>query len=330
MRYLLKLITFLLIAILKIDARSKLSFTFSGKIYHFYFFILIVEPIICYWGTWSHYRQGNGKFQVSDIDGNLCTHLMYTFFGVSSTGDVVLLDPWLDTDLGNIQKTVALKQTYPHLKVLASVGGWNEGSAKFSSFARNPELRERFAQNCLNHVQKYGFDGIDIDWEYPGQRGGQSDDRENFTKLLKAVSDLFKPRNLLVVIAAASAQPSAEISYNIPEIIPYLDLINIMTYDYYGSWDTTTGMNAPLYSKPGSDEHFITFSVNASIKYWLSQGVPAEKLTMGIPLYVRTFTLASPSNNDVGAPIVGGGNAGPYTQTSGFLGYMEVSFFFKV
>lgn len=104
-------------------------------LFHEYLFG-IAEKIVCYYGTWAAYRQGNGQFTVQNIDPNLCTHIVYTFFGIGTDGSVTILDPWLDLPDGggrdNIHNLVALKQQNPKLKVMAAVGGWNEGSQKFS------------------------------------------------------------------------------------------------------------------------------------------------------------------------------------------------------
>lgn len=74
---------------------------------------------------------------MNDIDPNLCTHLIYTFFGITQDATVRILDPYLDLSdnygRGNIQKFNLLKQQNPKLKTLAAIGGWNEGSATFSA-----------------------------------------------------------------------------------------------------------------------------------------------------------------------------------------------------
>lgn len=127
--------------------------------------MIFPDEVFCYWGTWSHYRPGDGQYRVENIDGELCTVIMYAFFGINGDGSIRIMDPWLDIDLQNIEKTVALKQRWPHLKVLPSIGGWNEGSATFSQVARNPDLRRQFADNALAFVNQWGFDGFDVDWE---------------------------------------------------------------------------------------------------------------------------------------------------------------------
>lgn len=106
------------------------------NIHIFHRLITFAERIVCYYGTWATYRHGNGAFNVEDIDANLCTHLIYTFFGITSAGTVQIIDPYLDLEenwgRGNIKKFNDLKLINPKLKTLAAVGGWNQGSLVFS------------------------------------------------------------------------------------------------------------------------------------------------------------------------------------------------------
>lgn len=122
-----------------------------------------------YYGTWSAYRQGNGKFEVDNIDPTICTHIIYTFLGANSDGTVKYLDSYLDLSenwgKGYIDKFIALKSKSPNTKFLMSIGGWNMGSAVFSQIAANPSARSNFAQNVANVLNKHGFDGFDFDWE---------------------------------------------------------------------------------------------------------------------------------------------------------------------
>ena len=78
-----------------------------------------------------------------------------------------------------------LKQMNPSLKTLLAVGGWNAGSAPFSTLCASPELRKNFATTSVAFLRTWDFDGLDMDWEYPALRGGQEADKANFVLLLK-------------------------------------------------------------------------------------------------------------------------------------------------
>lgn len=94
------------------------------------------KKMVCYYGSWAVYRPGNGRFDVEDIDPNLCTHIIYGFTGLADDNTIKCLDPWNDLydggGKGAMYRFVALKQRNPSLKALVAIGGWNEGSEKYS------------------------------------------------------------------------------------------------------------------------------------------------------------------------------------------------------
>lgn len=178
----------------------------------------ISDKVVCYHGTWSVYRPGNGKFTVEDINPNLCTHVIYTFIGAETDGTVKLLDAYLDITVGNFQRLNALKKINSNLKTSIAIGGWNEGSLKYSAIAADPVKRANLIQSALNLVQTHGFDGFDLDWEYPGQRGGAAADVQNFAILLKEFREEWDKHGLLLTAAVAASGPSVDLSYDVPSL----------------------------------------------------------------------------------------------------------------
>lgn len=81
-----------------------------------------------------------------------------------------------------------MREKNPELKTLIAIGGWNEGSLKYSQMAGDSSKRATFVQSVVSFLGKYGFNGLDIDWEYPANRGGSPGDKENFVLLLKVCS----------------------------------------------------------------------------------------------------------------------------------------------
>lgn len=212
-----------------------------------------------------------------------------------------------------------MKETWPDLKVVAGIGGFDAESTTFSTIARNDTMRYTFAAYALEFVEKWGFDGVDITWNYPGfGAGSHPSDKQNFVSLMAAMAQRMKPYGYSVTMAAAALGSIADISYDLPGLAEHVDYLFVRSYDYWGSWESTTGYNAGLISRFAGD----LLNTNASIQYYLSKGFPAEKLVVGVPLYGRTFTV-TPGFYEMGANASGPGLPGPFTRTAGWIDHNE-------
>ncbi|XP_015584800.1 chitotriosidase-1 [Cephus cinctus] len=288
------------------------------------------KVMMCYFGSWATNRPGKGNFQVSDIEPNLCTHYIYAFVGLTANGDIRVLDERNDLPTrggkNNIGKFVALKKTKTAPKILVSMGGWNAASTNFTRVVNHANLRTAFAKNAVAFLKKHHFDGLEMDWEYPCQRGGVKADKKGFIALLKELKAAFVKEGLLLTAAVGATKHLATPSYNIPELANIVDYINVMTYDLTtASSSKVVGHHAPMVAA-SYQEHNATLlqnNIEASIKFWLKSGAPASKLVLGLPLYGRTFTLAHVTLTKPGSPSAGPGHAGRYTREAGYIGYNE-------
>jgi chitinase len=299
-----------------------------------------------YFTGWSTYL----NFQVYNIDASKLTHLNYAFANISADGKITVGDSWADIEKpfpgdtaeqpykGNFYQLTKLKQQYPHLKTLISVGGWT-WSERFSDVALTEQSRTIFAESSLEFILKYGFDGIDLDWEYP-VAGGEADninrpeDKQNFTLLLKKMREVLDAQSakdgktyLLTIAAGASKGYAANTELNL--LHQYVDYIQLMTYDIHGSWDTITGMNSPLYRDPES-RFYGEWSVQDAVQTFISNGVPSNKLIMGIPFYGRVYNQVTNSNNGLYQSFSGGGSSisyasleASYINRNGFIRFWE-------
>lgn len=177
--------------------------------------------------------------------------------------------------------------------------------------SHSPSSRKTFADSVLRFLTFYGFDGIDIDWEYPTLRGGISEDRETFSLLIKDLKETLSPWGLSVSLAVSGSTSVFNNAYDINELCKYADFISIMGYDLQAQG--VTSHHSDLSSiKP------VIESVNTTNQACL------QKLILGVPTYGRSFTLKNPRNNGLKAETSGVGKPGDYTKEAGFLGYNEI------
>lgn len=281
--------------------------------------------VVCYVASWAAYRSGNGAFTLENLRPEHCTHLIYAFAGINITSWTIRsLDPWADMEkdgMGNYRKMTAFRQRYPGLKISLGIGGWNEGSKNYSTMASSSDRRKTFIASTVEFLRMYGFDGLDLDWEFPSSRGGAPYDKQNFVSLVKELRDAFGEHRLSLTAAISAVKQTINDAYDIPEISKYLDYIHVMAYDYHGAWNKQVLPNSPLRSKDG-------LSVEDTVTYLLQQGAPAEKLVLGLAMYGRTFILTTvpetPKVSPIGLPSQKAGFKGPYTSQEGFMGFNEI------
>nr|BDV12031.1 endochitinase-like protein [Haemaphysalis longicornis] len=286
--------------------------------------------IVCYYSAWALYRPEPMNYDIEDIPVEKCTHLIYAFVGLSNqTWELFSIDPEYDFNKGGYRRFTALRKKHPQLKTLLAVGGWAEGGKKYSEMVSTTGRRHTFINSALKWVQTYGFDGFDLDWEYPGayDRGGAYSDRANFLLLVKELRSVFNQYKLLLTAAVPVAKFRLQEGYEVAELGELLDWINVMTYDLRGNWAGFTDVHSPLFRRSFDEWAYEKLNVHDGLQLWMSLGAPREKLVVGVPFYGRTYTLSDKGNTGLRAYINKekmGGIPGPYTNATGFLAYYEI------
>lgn len=281
------------------------------------------KRIVAYFTSWGIYGR---NYQVTDIPALKVTDINYAFLNISN-GQCVLGDSWADVDkrypavttslgvfpedswstptttyFGNFNRLNKMRELAAQkghkINLFLSVGGWT-WSKYFSDVAASSTAREKFVNSCIAIMNKYDFDGIDLDWEYPvgGGLSGNSnrpEDKQNYTLLLQLFREKLGTGKLLTIAAPAGPSIIPNLEWN--KIGQYLDWVNLMSYDFHGGWENVTGHNAPLYTNP-TDPGPATLNADAAINRIESLGFPINKLVMGVGFYGRGWQSVASTNN---------------------------------
>ncbi|MDX6761411.1 glycosyl hydrolase family 18 protein [Streptomyces sp. F8] len=276
-------------------------------------------------------------------------------------------DTWNQPIVGVFNQFKELKAKYPHLKINISLGGWTY-SKYFHDAAKTDASRKKFVASCIKQYIKgdlpveggFGgagtaagiFDGIDIDWEYPGSSGGHlgnhygPEDKQNFTLLLQEFRKQLDAEGAAnggkkYMLTAALPAGQDKIKYiETDKIGQYLDYANIMTYDMHGAWDGDgpTYHQSPLYPSaadptdpiaPGTEKYSIDNAIDSWIDgnpaYGITGGFPANKLTLGYEFYYRGWKgVPAGTTNGLAQTATGGSAARPLSQQAGIAHYKEL------
>jgi len=300
------------------------------------------KQVVGYFAEWGIYGR---QYNIADVPADKLTVLNYAFAQINANGEVDLYDKyaaieksypgdtWDQPIKGNFNQIAKLKAANPNLKVLISVGGWTL-SSPFSDIALTDASRKKFADSAVKFVNQYGFDGVDLDWEYPVSGGldtnkTRPEDKHNYTLLVQAVRSAFNVQeaatgkhNLLTIAAPAGYQTIA--NFELADMAKSIDWFNLMSYDYHGAWENQTNHNAPLYANATSPNAIDTkFNVDYSMRAYAAAGVPKSQIVMGAPLYGRTWQGVPAGPNGDGLYQTGTG-AGAGTWENGVIDYADL------
>jgi chitinase len=224
---------------------------------------------------------------------------------------------------GNLNQLKQLKAKYPHLKVNISFGGWT-WSKYFSNAAQTAASRQAHVSSCLDMWIKGNlpligepqggpgsaagvFDGVDLDWEWPGSEGNvgnivRPEDKQNFTLLLQEWRRQLTAHGATTgkhyeLTAFLPADPDKVVAgYEVGSIFNYFDFATVQGYDLHGGWETVTNNQSAL-RLPANDPGPKPFSVEIAVDAWTSRGAPPGKIVLGVPFYSRGWTGVTNANN---------------------------------
>jgi len=291
--------------------------------------------VIGYYASWQWYDRAK-KAEPKNLDYSKVTIVNFAFFQTDTNGNLFGTDSWADPQVlfgpqdwnpsddstsapsyrchwsGPNKKACGHYKLEDGLislvhaagaKIYPSLGGWTL-SDNFPKVAASAAKRTRFAEQCVDLIKDYDFDGIDLDWEYPAYKdhSGTPEDTANFVLLLQELRSKLDAHTATTgkyyeITAAVGCGPSVIEGYDIPNTAPLLDQINLMTYDFFGAWSDRTGANAPVYFQgfPDGDE-WARWNVDGCVKNWREKGAVDTQLNIGLPFYGQSFVGATGLN----------------------------------
>ncbi|GAA0355964.1 hypothetical protein GCM10009530_01360 [Microbispora corallina] len=298
---------------------------------------------VAYFVQWGIYGR---NFHVKDVETSgeaaKLTHLNYAFGFVGPEGTCYSADPWADWQRGvsaeesvdgvadagdqplkgNLNQLKKLKAKHPGLKVLVSLGGWT-GSTYFSDAVLTPESRARLAASCVDLWLKGDlpglpagagagvFDGIDLDWEWPGSSGNDGnvirpEDRRNYTLFLAELRRQMRAfdRNTQLTAFLPAAAAKIDAGFEVAKVFDQLDFATVQGYDLHGPWENRTGHQSNLLTDP-RDPNPVRYSVDQTVRDFISRGAPARKIVVGVPAYGQGWTGVTSTGNGLYAPATG-------------------------
>lgn len=259
----------------------------------------------------NRYSSAPPEFPVTAITpatARMLTHINFAFLDIGANGGCVLE---AGSDVRQAKRVFAelraLKRYNRSLRLMFSLGGWafsndqSAGVARYRAAAASAQQRRVLARSCVAFMQRHGFDGIDIDWEYP-----RSEDAAGYVQLLQTMREELRragrgrARPYQLSIAAAADLPSLARTYSqLRAIAAQVDYLNLMAYDLNGPWQKLTNHQAHLYADPaepkianplpGAAPAELAVSVDRAVQAYLEAGVPARQLVLGLPFYGRAY-----------------------------------------
>ncbi|XP_066141892.1 chitinase-like protein Idgf4 isoform X1 [Euwallacea fornicatus] len=318
------------------------------------------NKVVCYYNSQAFNRPGNGKFDLAFIDPALqfCTHLIYGYAGIKEeNNNIIPLDESLDINKQNYKQVTDLKRRFPGLRVLLSVGGNQDISGedsdknmKYRTLLESVETRLAFVNSAHNLVKTYGFDGLDLAWEFPETKPkkirnkisswfvnlkhkivGESvvddkaeDHKEQFIALVREIKNVFRHDGLLLTVSQLP-NVNSTVYFDPRQLSPNVDFVTLQAFDYRTPDRNPKELDfpAPLYEL--LDRKYDE-NVDYQVRYWLSHGLPANKLILGIPTFGRAWKLNADSGLTGVPPLETDGPADPsqYTNKAGLLSYPEI------
>jgi chitinase len=239
----------------------------------------VAKRLLGYYPEWSKYNNPPFVYSAAQIPYKQLTHIAHAFVLLDAKADGTL-----DVPGGFIEAALISNAHAAGVKVLVSIGGAGGGQGtRFNKMARNEAYRQNFAKNVHAFLTANGYDGVDIDWEVPNAK-----DTSNCTTLMQELRNELPVGQWLISMATPADPRNYGQGFDIPALAPLVDFMNVMTYDFTGSWAGYAGLNSPLYQDPADPIQSGSLKTSMDL-YADTYGVPLGQLNIGTPFYGYVF-----------------------------------------
>ncbi|KAK3337685.1 glycosyl hydrolases family 18-domain-containing protein [Cercophora scortea] len=265
------------------------------------------------------------------------SHLVAAFGGIDGKTFGINAMPGMQMDEFSKIAKIKTRGAY-QTKFMVSLGGWtfNDNGTDtqpiFTNLVSSSANRAKFVDGLMSFLMSFGFDGVDIDWEYPGagDRGGHPTDGKNYLALLQDIRKAFDasgkgyvlsfttPTSLFYLRNFASPDDTGK-SSNLKKMTDVADFVNVMSYDLHGTWDGPEDKIGKIVLA-----HTNMTEIQAALDLFWRVGVDPAKLNLGVGFYGRSYQLSNPSCRTPGCAFKGGADKGHCTGQSGILSYKEI------
>ncbi|KAJ6024672.1 hypothetical protein N7540_005469 [Penicillium herquei] len=227
--------------------------------------------------------------QPENIPAGALTHINLAFVQFGDYWKIV--DEYDDI----VTRVSRLKTSNPGLRANIAIGGWNfndpPSTYYFSTMAGSYANRQIFIDSLISYLQKYGLDGVEIDWEYPaaGDRGGSPDDTANSVTLLAELREAFDPINpgWEITCTLPSSYWYMQ-NFDVKSMEKYISFFNFMSYDLHGMWDQGN-KNTGSYLRG----HTNLTEIDEGFNLLWRNSIDPKKVVMGMGFYGRSFTMSN-------------------------------------
>ncbi|XP_049547154.1 probable chitinase 10 [Anopheles darlingi] len=283
--------------------------------------------LVCYFTNWSPNRPAEFAYGIDDIPAELCTHVTYYTAGVDAQNYELKTDnARYDILQDGFKKFANLKRTQPDLRLSLAVACEGAACGPFEMMASSLIRRQKFITSAMQFMQRYGFDGIEIGWIWPGEGPERSADKDNLYHLINELKRSFKEagHGWEVAVFVPMKRNKIEQGFHQQLICQAADYVHLTGYDIRGNWNTFADVHSPMNNRAFDQGEFLDANVKGGVQHWIAAGCPAEKIVLEVAMYGRSYTLANETDHDLAAPVTGPGQNGQYTGSSNYKAYFEI------